>query len=130
MNLIKKQLDTDFKKLEQIVKDATEKYTSANFVNVDGKYFTTDFKEPSFVKYIHQLITTKHKQFDIYIEEKYITLLPKVCNKKSVVTYLIKKHKPKFSIGIGNSESDIDFLNECDFKIVSHIGSLNDKLLK
>ena len=130
MNLIKKQLGTDFTKLEQIVKDATKKYTSANFVNVDGKYFTTDFKEPSFVKYIHQLITTKYKQFDIYIEEKYITLLPKVCNKKSVVTYLIKKLKPKFSIGIGNSESDIDFLNECDFKIVSHIGSLNDKLLK
>jgi soluble P-type ATPase len=65
----------------------------------------------------------------IYIEEKYITLLPKVCNKKSVVTYLKKLLSPKLIIGIGNSVSDIAFLNECDFKIISHIGNLNEKLL-
>jgi hypothetical protein len=32
------------------------------------------------------------------------------------------------TLGIGNSVSDIDFLNHCDFKIISHIGMLDNKL--
>ena len=97
---------------------------------MDGKYFTTEFKSTAFINYLQNLIKTKYHNTDIYIEEKYITLLPKVCNKKSVVSYLKKILNPKLIIGIGNSVSDIDFLNECDFKIISHIGSLNEKLLK
>ena len=96
---------------------------------MDGKYFTTEFKLPAFIKYLQNMINAKYENIDIYIEERYITLLPKVCNKKSVVTYLKKILHPKLVIGIGNSVSDIAFLNECDFKIISHIGNLNEKLL-
>jgi hypothetical protein len=127
---ISKQAQSDFIDLDKIITLANKKFPKSVFVNVDGKYFTTDHKEPAFVKFIETLITSKYPNIDIYIEEKYITLLPRICNKMSVVGYLKKKLKPTLTIGIGNSESDIDFLNLCDFKIISHIGGLHEKLTK
>ena len=127
---ISKDFESGFKDLQNIIDLTTKQFPEIKFVNVDGKYFTTEFKSTAFINYLQNLIKTKYHNTDIYIEEKYITLLPKVCNKKSVVSYLKKILNPKLIIGIGNSVSDIDFLNECDFKIISHIGSLNEKLLK
>ena len=126
---ISKDFESGFKDLESIITLTTKKFPEIKFENVDDKYFTTDFKSTAFIKYLQNMINTKYQNIDIYIEEKYITLLPKVCNKKSVVTYLKKILSPKLIIGIGNSVSDIAFLNECDFKIISHIGNLNEKLL-
>ena len=127
---IAKQAESDFNDLDKIITLTNKKFPKAVFVNVDGKYFTTDHKDPAFVKYINTMVSTKYPNIDIYIEEKYITLLPRICNKMSVVSYLKKKLKPTLTIGIGNSESDIDFLNLCDFKIISHIGGLHEKLTK
>jgi hypothetical protein len=127
---IQKQFEADFQDLHKIISITHKKFPNAVFVNVDGKYFTTDQKESTFVQFINKLVATNYPNIDIYTEEKYITLLPRVCNKMSVVSYLKKKLKPKLTIGIGNSESDIDFLNLCDFKIISHIGGLQEKLSK
>ena len=126
---IAQQAESDFVDLKKIIMVTNKKFPRANFVNVDGKYFTTDYKESTFVKYLHTMISSKYQNIDIYIEEKYITLLPRICNKMSIVSYLKKKLKPTLTIGIGNSESDIDFLNLCDFKIISHIGGLHEKLI-
>ena len=126
---ISKDFESGFKDLQNIITLTSKKFSEIKFVNVDGKYFTTEFKSTAFITYLQNLIKNKYQNIDIYIEEKYITLLPKVCNKKSVVTYLKKLLSPKLIIGIGNSVSDIAFLNECDFKIISHIGNLNEKLL-
>ena len=127
---IAKELQYTFKDLEALISATTKKFPQSNFVNVDGRYFTTDSKDPQLEKYLKLMISKKYGFINMYVEEKYITLLPEVANKKSVVQFLTKKLKPKFTIGIGNSESDIDFLNLCDFKIISHIGSLQAKLLK
>jgi hydroxymethylpyrimidine pyrophosphatase-like HAD family hydrolase len=126
---ISKDFLSSFNDLQNIITLTTKRFPEIKFVNVDGKYFTTEFKSTAFINYLQNMINTKYQNIDIYIEEKYITLLPKVCNKKSVVTYLKKILSPKLIIGIGNSVSDIGFLSECDFKIISHIGSLNQKLL-
>ena len=95
---------------------------------MDQKYFTSDIQNKEVKKFIVDLIDKKYHDVEAYEEEKYITILPKVYNKSSVVKYLTTKFKPKMTIGIGNSVSDIDFLNHCDFKIISHIGMLDNKL--
>jgi len=95
---------------------------------VDQKYYISDVNNKDVKNFIVNLIHKKYNDLEAYVEEKYITILPKVCNKSAVVKYLINKFKPKMTLGIGNSVSDIDFLNHCDFKIISHIGMLDNKL--
>jgi hypothetical protein len=114
--------------LEQLVNSVVNKYPEVEFNNVDSKYYTTDSKDQKVVDYLIYLINQQNLEIDIYIEEKYITLLPKICNKSSIVKYLQNRLKPTLTIGIGNSTSDLDFLNLCNFKIISHIGILHGKL--
>ena len=84
---ISKDFESGFKDLQNIITLTTKKFPEIKFVNVDGKYFTTEFKLPAFIKYLQNIVNTKYQNIDIYIEEKYITLLPNVCNKKSVVYF-------------------------------------------
>jgi hypothetical protein len=117
-----------FEHINMLIKKVSTKYPDLQFINVDNKYYVSDTKNDNAKKYISDLIQKKYPDLEAYIEDKYITILPKIFNKSSVVKYLIKKFKPKMAIGIGNSVSDIDFLNHCDFKIISHIGMLHNKL--
>jgi hydroxymethylpyrimidine pyrophosphatase-like HAD family hydrolase len=49
-------------------------------------------------------------------------------NKKNAVQFLCEILEPRLTIGLGDSISDIEFLNFCDFKIISKIGELNKKV--
>ena len=111
-----------------MINKVKKRYPTVEFINVDQKYYTSDIQNKEVKKFIVDLINKKYHDVEAYEEEKYITILPKVYNKSSVVKYLTSKCKPKMTIGIGNSVSDIDFLNHCDFKIISHIGMLDNKL--
>jgi hypothetical protein len=117
-----------FENIDILIKKVSIKYTDVQFINVDNRYYVSDTKNDQAKKYISELIHKKYPDLEAYVEDKYITILPKIFNKSSVVKYLIKKFKPKMTIGIGNSVSDIDFLNQCDFKIISHIGILHNKV--
>ncbi len=125
---VKSNNDNSFRQLNELNKKVLQKYPSVEFIDVDGKYVVSDVKNKSAKKYITDLINKQYFYLEAYVEEKYITILPKIYNKSSVVKYLTKKFKPKMTLGIGNSVSDIDFLNHCDFKIISHIGMLDNKL--
>jgi hypothetical protein len=120
--------NVSFEHINILIKKVSTKYADLQFINVDNKYFVSDTNNEKAKKYISNLIHKKYPNLEAYIEDKYITILPKICNKSSIVKYLTKKFKPKMTIGIGNSVSDIDFLNHCDFKIISHIGMLHNKL--
>jgi len=117
-----------FAHLSELINKVKKRYPTVEFINVDQKYYTSDIQNKEVKKFIVDLINKKYHDVEAYEEEKYITILPKVYNKSSVVKYLTSKCKPKMTIGIGNSVSDIDFLNHCDFKIISHIGMLDNKL--
>lgn len=126
--VVKYNVDNSFRQLNELKKKVLQKYPSIEFVDVDGKYVVSDVNNDLSKKFITDLINKKYADLEAYVEEKYITILPKIYNKSSVVKYLTKKFKPKMTLGIGNSISDIDFLNHCDFKIISHIGMLDNKL--
>ena len=119
---------TSFSNLSELIDKVKKRFPAVEFINVDQKYFTSDIQNKEVKKFIVDLIDKKYHDVEAYEEEKYITILPKVCNKSAVVKYLTNKFKPKMTLGIGNSVSDIDFLNHCDFKIISHIGMLDNKL--
>ena len=125
---IEKESKIVFDHIYKISEKVIKKYPDVIFANVDDKYITTDTKNILAINYLKQLITNKKYFVEVYNEGKYTTVIPKSSNKSSIVKYLIKKFKPIMTIGLGNSESDLDFLNICDFKIISHIGILHQKL--
>jgi len=114
--------------LSKIILLFNKKYPEVNFNNINGKYYTTDSKNKIHLDYLLELLKQADAAVDIYSEGKYITIIPKVCNKSTVVKFLQQQLKPIFTIGMGNSISDLDFLNLCNFKIISHIGILHQKL--
>jgi hypothetical protein len=119
-----------FNRIIKISEKVVIKYPDVLFANVDDKYITTDTKNINAVNYLHQLIANQKHIVEVYHDEKYTTIIPKLSNKSSVVKYLKRKFKPIMTIGLGNSESDLEFLNLCDFKIISHIGFLHQKLIQ
>ena len=122
------ETSTSFAHLSELIDKVKKRYPTVEFINVDQKYYISDVNNKDVKNFIVNLIHKKYNDLEAYVEEKYITILPKLCNKSAVVKYLTNKFKPKMTLGIGNSVSDIDFLNHCDFKIISHIGMLDDKL--
>jgi hypothetical protein len=97
-------------------------------VNVDDHYYVLHDLSESELKIVTRMKEESKLEVDMYISEKSVTLLPKVINKTNVVNYLCDILKPKLVIGMGDSFADLDFLNRCDFKIISHIGDLNRRL--
>jgi hydroxymethylpyrimidine pyrophosphatase-like HAD family hydrolase len=97
-------------------------------VNVDGYYFVIDILEKDEYIYIKELFASSEVSFNLYQNEKTITILPSVINKKEAVRYFCDLLEPKLTIGLGDSASDLEFLNFCDFKIISKIGELNQKI--
>ncbi len=127
-SFIKKSIQKSDMQIKSLLAILNSKYPNVQYDFVDGYYITISTFEKMAINYVKKLILRDLNDLEFYHEEKYLTILPKSYNKSSVVKYLTKKFNPKFSIGIGNSISDIDFLNLCDFKIVSHIGILHNKL--
>ena len=101
---------------------------SLNLINVDGYYFVIDSLTLDEHIYIQEIFSATDIDFEIYQNEKSITILPSVINKKQAVKFLCEKLEPKITIGLGDSTSDLDFLNFCDFKVISKIGELNQKI--
>jgi hydroxymethylpyrimidine pyrophosphatase-like HAD family hydrolase len=97
-------------------------------VNVDGYYYVIDSVTKDELLYIQDLFSNADLAFDVYQNEKTITILPSVINKKQAVKFLCDLLEPKLTIGIGDSLSDLKFLNFCDFKIISKLGELNKKI--
>jgi hydroxymethylpyrimidine pyrophosphatase-like HAD family hydrolase len=103
-------------------------YTPLDTVNVDQYYHVINSVSNDELIYIKELFSTSDIKFDIYQNEKNITILPSIINKKNAVKFLCEILEPRLTIGLGDSISDIEFLNFCDFKIISKIGELNKKV--
>lgn len=126
---IKKGLNNALKETLMLISKA-EKYLQKPIqsVNVDGYYYVVNGITKDDRLYIQQLFSDTEIKFDIYQNEKNITILPSLINKKQAVKFLCDLLEPKLTIGIGDSISDLEFLNFCDYKIISKLGELNKKI--
>jgi hydroxymethylpyrimidine pyrophosphatase-like HAD family hydrolase len=99
-----------------------------NMVNVDKYYHVINSVSRDEFIFMNEAFSSADISFDIYQNEKNITILPSLINKKNAVQFLCEILEPRLTIGLGDSISDIEFLNFCDFKIISKIGELNKKV--
>lgn len=47
-----------------------------------------------------------------------LSLLPLCIDKREAVNYLLEKHRPELSIGMGDSFTDWPFMEQCDFRLL------------
>lgn len=101
---------------------------AAKIINVDSFYYFIKNISDHELSLLFEKVSDLSDCIEVYVGEKGVTLLPKIINKSSIVSFLCDQLKPKLVFGLGDSFSDLAFLNKCDFKIISHIGQLNQKL--
>jgi hydroxymethylpyrimidine pyrophosphatase-like HAD family hydrolase len=63
--------------------------------------------------------------FNLYQNDNNISIVPKCIDKRNAVEFLIQKHEPKLTIGIGDSLSDWNFMDLCDYKIIPKLSKIN-----
>jgi hypothetical protein len=100
-----------------------------NSVNVDDYYVVVDLLDDDLFDEFNNLFINSGIELNIYKNEKNITLLPQIIDKSKVVDYLCDLLEPNLIFGFGDSNADLNFLNKCHFKMISHIGQLNNKLI-
>ncbi len=100
-------------KVELVIKIIDNFYISIyNKFNLDDKGILDE------VKHILKKIINKYSDFYLYENDNSFALLPHFLNKKFAVEYLIKEHKPILTLGAGDNNTDLDFMNLTDFKII------------
>jgi hydroxymethylpyrimidine pyrophosphatase-like HAD family hydrolase len=57
-----------------------------------------------------------------------ISIVPKCIDKMNAVEYLIDKNAPIMTIGMGDSLSDWNFMDICDYKIIPKISQINNEI--
>jgi len=70
------------------------------------------------VKNILREFINKYSDFYLYENDNSFALLPNFLNKKFAVEYLIKQYNPILTLGAGDNNTDLDFMNSTDFKII------------
>lgn len=70
------------------------------------------------VKNILKEFINKYSDFYLYENDNSFALLPNFLNKKFAVEYLIKQYNPILTLGAGDNNTDLDFMNLTDFKII------------
>lgn len=115
---VKKTLDLDVFKTE----------------NVDDFYIVIKNRDKKNLLFENQnkdlAISIKEKlddEYFVHFNNNNIAILPYFLDKKFATGYLIEKYQPVLTLGIGDSLSDLNFMNLCDFKIIpsrSQIGNI------
>jgi len=128
-NSIQNSLEITLSKLEDLSFSLKSLLSPAvKIVNVDSFYYFIKNISDHELSLLFEKVSDLSDCIEVYVAEKGVTLLPKIINKCSIVSYLCDQLKPKLVFGLGDSFSDLAFLNRCDFKIISHIGQLNRRL--
>jgi len=101
-----------------------------NIYNVNDYYLVIKHKDKSnYCEYnkscFNMLKELIPYDYSYFINDNNITIVPKCIDKKNAVEYLIDKIKPKLTIGIGDSMSDWNFMDLCDFKIIPKNSQIN-----
>ena len=75
------------------------------------------------------LINLLPSDLTIYQNDNNITIVPKCIDKRNAVNYLIEMTNPKLTIGVGDSNSDWNFMDACDYKIIPKKSQINKTII-
>lgn len=117
--------DIDSDKLRLITID--DYYLGIKSIQRDQDYYEKAFQEIR-EKFKEQF----EEEYFVHQNANNLSFIPKFINKEEAVTYLTDKFEPKLTIGMGDSISDLSFMQACDFSIFpnpSQIGRLIPELL-
>lgn len=77
----------------------------------------------------NKLSALLNDEYYVHYNSNNISVLPKFLDKKNAVEYLIKKYRPQLTIGAGDSITDLNFMQLCDFKIIPGNSQIDEILL-
>lgn len=128
-NYKKMQLDisTIFTDLQQELDPSIFKsHIVEDFYIVIKNKFNSSFEHNQQNEILKLLLLKKiTDEYFIHHNNNNISIIPKFIDKKNAVKYLIEKYQPELTIGMGDSFTDINFMNLCDFKIIPTQSQIN-----
>ncbi len=68
-------------------------------------------------------------EYFIHYNDNNIALIPHFIDKRFAVEYFVDKYKPELTIGAGDSLTDLNFMQSCDFKIIPKHSQIAKSLL-
>jgi len=115
-------LKTSIKQIVIDVQTVVQNKPLFTIYNVDNYYVTIkaslecpeNLRETIF----SQIRSLKTEEYFIHENGRQISLVPLFLDKHHAVNYLINKYKPELSLGMGDSLSDLPFMQNCDFMIL------------
>jgi hydroxymethylpyrimidine pyrophosphatase-like HAD family hydrolase len=66
--------------------------------------------------------------YRLFFNDNNISIVPKCLDKKNAVQYIIQKNNPILTIGVGDSNSDWDFMDTCHYKIIPQKSQINQTI--
>lgn len=135
-NIVKnkyKKLTLTLKELYEIVIKIVDK-SQFRISILDGFYLSIKNKDPkdkaSMDKLFLELKNIVSNEYFIHFNNNNIALVPEFIDKKHTAQYFIDKYSPEMTIGMGDSISDLKFMELCDFKIVPSKSQIEKLFLK
>lgn len=106
------------KALEKTNIELVIKIPDGFYVSIYNKFHLNDKKVLKSIDTILNKFLKEHTDFYLYKNDNSFALLPNFLNKEFGVKYLKEKYNPILTLGAGDNESDLAFMNQTDFKII------------
>jgi hydroxymethylpyrimidine pyrophosphatase-like HAD family hydrolase len=118
--------------LHQIIKSKVKHY-GLEIKNIDGYYIvikhsSKDDYQNVLMDCFLMLSSYIPNDYRLYHNDNNISIVPRCLDKKNAVQYIIEKNKPVLTIGVGDSNSDWEFMDSCQYKIIPQNSQINQKI--
>jgi len=64
----------------------------------------------------------------VHTNGRSLSLIPQCSDKSHAVEYLIKQHQPTLTLGVGDSLTDLPFMQRCDYRIFPRTAQIEEKI--
>lgn len=135
-NIVKnkyKRLNLTLKELYDQVSKIIDK-SSFRISILDGFYLSIKNKDPKNKEAMQLLFLEVKKlineEYFLHFNNNNIAIVPEFIGKNHTAQYFIEKYEPELTIGMGDSFSDLKFMDICDFKIIPSKSQIESLFLK
>lgn len=100
--------------------------------NVDGYYVAIKAErgcDPKIVTDLfEQLKALCPNDYFVHINGRALSLIPRCSDKSRAVEYLINQYQPTLTLGVGDSLTDLPFMQCCDYRIFPRAAQIEEKI--